>query len=241
MKKAVRKNKKPGGFDISGRKEVRPMPRGMMDINFKGFEEVQKKLKNIEKQSAIVTKRTISDIKKRAPGWVATSVTKTYNIKKAEILGSQKNKKPIGKVKVEGETIDELQLVFEGRLLTPVHFGMTPKKPPAGGKSYILKAQFFKGKQVVIGRYNKKKIPGGPYSERSHNILMPTGASSPEKVPYIPFQRMSKNRKDIKKFTTLSVPQMITNEEVSKDIRSTLNENIEKRLDHHMQSAMKRL
>ena len=51
---------------------------------------------------------------------------------------------------------------------------------------------------------------------------------------------MSKNRKDIKKFTTLSVPQMITNEEVSKDIRSTLNENIEKRLDHHMQSAMKK-
>ena len=97
MKKAVRK-KKTGGFYILGRKGVIPMPRGMMDINFKGFEEVQKKLKNIEKQSAIVTKRTISDIKKRAPGWVSTSVTKTYNIKKAEILGSQKNKKPAGQL-----------------------------------------------------------------------------------------------------------------------------------------------
>jgi hypothetical protein len=52
---------------------------------------------------------------------------------------------------------------------------------------------------------------------------------------------MSKNRKDIKKFTTLSVPQMITNEEVANDIRATLNENIEKRLDHHIQSAMDKL
>lgn len=217
------------------------MARGMMDIKLKGYEEVKKKIKNIEKQGAIVTKRTISDIRKRAPGWVATSITKTYNIKKSEISGSQKNKKPAGKVKVEGEKVDELQLVYEGRLLTPVHFGMTPKKPPAGGRSYTLKAKIFKNKQVVIGRYNKKKIPGGPYSERSHNILMPTGAKSPDKVSHIPFQRMSKNRKDIKKFTTLSIPQMITNEEVANDIRATLNENIEKRLDHHMQSAMKRL
>lgn len=212
-----------------------------MDINLKGYEEVKKKLEKIEKQGEIVTKRTLSDIKKRAPGWVAASVTKVYNIKKAEVLGTQKKGKPAGSIKVKGEKVDDMQLVFEGRLLTPVHFGMAPKRPPAGGKSYTLKAQIFKGKQVVIGRYNKKKIPGGPYSERSHNILMPTGAAAADKVSHIPFQRMSKNRLDIKKFTTLSIPQMITNEQVANDIRATLNENIEKRLDNHMKAAMEKL
>jgi hypothetical protein len=52
---------------------------------------------------------------------------------------------------------------------------------------------------------------------------------------------MSKRRNDIKKFTTLSIPQMITSEDVSKDIQETLNENVGKRLDHHLQSAQKRL
>lgn len=217
------------------------MAKGMLDINLKGYDKLQQKLKNIEKQGAIATKRTLSDIKKRAPGWVATSVTNTYNIKKSEVLGSQKKGKKVASIKVQGETVDEMQLVFEGRLLTPVHFNMTPKRPPAGGKSYTLKAKIFKDKQVVIGRYNKKKVRGGPYSERSHNILMPTGATSPDKVSHIPFQRMSKRRKDIKKLTTLSVPQMITNEQVSGEIRATLNENIEKRLENHLRTARNKL
>ena len=37
------------------------------------------------------------------------------------------------------DTIEELAITYKGRLLTPVHFGMTPKAPPRG-KSYTLKA-----------------------------------------------------------------------------------------------------
>lgn len=32
-----------------------------------------------------------------------------------------------GSIRITGETIEELTLVYKGRLLTPVHFGMTPK------------------------------------------------------------------------------------------------------------------
>ena len=217
------------------------MAKGMMEIKMIGAKQIQGKLNKINKEAEKVTKRTLSDIRKRAPGWVATSVTNVYNIKKADVRGSEtKGKKPAGSVKVTGKKIDEMQLVFEGRLLTPVHFGMTPKVPPKG-KNYTLRMQVKKGQRQVIGRYKAKRTAGGPYSEQSHNILLPTGANSPDKVSHIPFQRMSKRRNDIKKFTTLSIPQMITSEDVTKDIQETLNENVGKRLDHHLQSAQKRL
>lgn len=217
------------------------MAKGMMEIKMIGAKQIQGKLNKINKEAEKVTKRTLSDIRKRAPGWVATSVTNVYNIKKADVRGAEtKGKKPAGSVKVTGKKIDEMQLVFEGRLLTPVHFGMTPKVPPKG-KNYTLRMQVKKGQRQTIGRYKAKRTAGGPYSEQSHNILLPTGANSPDKVSHIPFQRMSKRRNDIKKFTTLSIPQMITSEDVSKDIQETLSENVGKRLDHHLQSAQKRL
>jgi hypothetical protein len=213
------------------------MAKGSMNIGIKGFGDLQKKIEDLKKKGGKALQRTVSDFKSRAPGWVSTAVTSIYNIKKAEVSGAKTDAKKAGTIKVKGEEIDNMQIVFQGRLLTPVHFGMTPKKPPKG-KSYTLKETVYKGKQKVIGRFNRKKIPGGPYSDRSHNILMPTGASSADKVPYIPFQRMSKNRKDIKKFTSTSIPQMITNEDVSKEIYTSINDNLSKRLEHNLQSQM---
>ena len=182
---------------------------------------------------------TVKDVKARAPGWIAQEVTAVYNIKKSEIVpsGNGRPKRMAGSIRITGETIEELAITYKGRLLTPVHFGMTPKAPPHG-KSYTLKVQVLKGQKKVIGRYKNTRTPGGPFSQRSHNILMGTGNGQEGGTNWIPFQRMSKTRTDIKKVTTISVPQMITSERTNEAIMLRLNTETAKRLDHHMKRAL---
>lgn len=195
-------------------------------------------LKDIYEGAEKAVQNTVSDTKSRGPGWVAQIVTEVYNIKKTEIVPSRtesgKNKKMAGTIRVEGETMENLSLVYTGRMLTPTHFGMTPKSPPKG-KKYTLKQQVLKGKTEVIGRYYNTRTPGGPFSERSHNILMGTGNTG---ANWIPFQRMSESRTDLKKFTTIAMPQMITSERVAPKLTEKLNEEIGKRLDHNMKRQL---
>ena len=64
---------------------------------------------------------------------------------------------------------------------------------------------------------------------------MGTGNARAEGTNYIPFQRQSPQRTDIKKMTTLSVPQMIRNEEqVQPAIQTALSDLLRSRLDYHM-------
>lgn len=211
-----------------------------MEIKIIDLADITKKLESINKASAAVSKRTVADVKKRAPSWVSECVTDIYNIKKADVNGTLKKGKPAGKIRVQGESIKTLQLVYTGRMLTPTHFGMTPKSPPIG-RSYRLTMQVKKGSKKIIGRYKTKRKVNGPNSERSHNILMSTRATRADKVKYIPFQRVSKRRLDIKKFTTVSVPQMITNDDVSAKISVKLQDGLNKRFDHHIKQARKNI
>ena len=104
--------------------------------------------------------------------------------------------------------------------------------------SYTLRMQVVKGQKKVIGRYLNTRTPGGPYSERSHNILMGTGNTKAGGVSAIPFQRMSRTRTDIKKFTTISVPSMITSERTNEKIMTRLQEETAKRLQHNLDRAL---
>lgn len=200
---------------------------------------MRKGLETLNTNGEKAIKATVKDVKSRAPSWVAQEVVSVYNIKKAEITPSKNGGKRAGTIKITGEKIEDLTLTYSGRLLTPVHFGMTPKSPP-GGKNYTIKAMILKGQKKTIGKYLTTRTRGGPYSVRSHNVLMSTGANSEGGTPYIPFQRMSKERNDIKKFTTVSVPQMITNANVSAAIIKKLNEETAKRLEHNVERFMKK-
>lgn len=206
----------------------------MAGITFqiKNLDNLRSELKKINTNSEKAISATAKDLKSRAPAWIAQEVVNVYNIKKSEITPSKDGKKKAGTIRITGETIEDLALVYKGRLLTPVHFGMTPKTPPAG-KKYTIKATILKGQKKNIGKYLTTRTRGGPYSERSHYILMSTGASKEGGTPYIPFQRMSKDRNDLKKFTTVSVPQMISNAQVSEAIIKRLNEEAAKRLQHN--------
>lgn len=215
--------------------------KGQWTVQLRNVRKLRKDLEDIKASNAKAVKATVSDMRARAPGAIASCVTAIYNIKKSEITPasgkSEKPKKMAGTIRVSGETIDEMTIIYTGRMLTPVHFGMTPKTPPKG-KKYTLKQQVIKGESKVIGRYLNTRTPGGPYAKRSHNILMGTGAKSADKVSAIPFQRMSENRTDLKKFTTISMPQMITSDRVAPAIKERLSTMLKERLDHHMKRQL---
>ena len=199
------------------------MPRNTITTQVENFQQLLADIKAIEDSGKKAISNTLKDVKARAPGWIAQEVTAVYNIKKSEITpsGSGKPKKMAGSIQITGETIEELAITYKGRLLTPVHFGMTPKAPPRG-KSYTLKASVLKGQKKVIGRYLNTRTPGGPFSQRSHNILMGTGNTKSDGTSWIPFQRMSPTRTNIEKFTTISVPQMVTSERTHEAIMTCL-------------------
>ena len=198
----------------------------------KAFDKVKKNIEDKQKNAEKALKSTMSDIRKRAPGWIAAEVTAVYGIKKADIT-TQK----AGKVKVTGEKVYDAQIIYSGRLLTPTHFGMTPKAP--GQNAYTLKASVLKGEKKVLGKV--KKLTKKQRAELAKNFTR-SGTQSSEKSPimlmrtggtYIPFQRKSHNRKDVEAIKTLSLPQMISSERTAPQISKSLNENVEKRLEHH--------
>ena len=67
---------------------------------------------------------------------------------------------------------------------------------------------------------------------------MGTGNTQADGVGYSPFQRPSRTRTDIQKFTTISVPQMITSDKTSEKIMTRLQEETAKRLQHNLDRAL---
>ena len=216
---------------------------------FKKTEGCIKELEKMKKAPKKVVEMTIKDFKKRAPGWVAQEVVNEYNIKKGEIkpVQSKTDKKPAGTIRGEGKTIASARLIYRGRVLTPVHFGMTPKVIK---QTYTLKAQFKKGDKITLGRVKKltkkqrKNIgrnftrQGTRSSQKSPIMLMNTGNKKVDGIQYIPMQRQSGKRDDIKAIKTLSLPQMVSNPKVEKGIQEQVNENVGKRFNHHLNRYM---
>lgn len=204
--------------------------------SIRNYGALQKRLDDMKKAPKAVLENTLKDARKRIPTWVSAEVAKQYGIKKAEVNSGA------GSVKVTGNSIDELKVTYSGRMLTPTHFGMTPKSP--GKNAYTLRAQIIKGQKATLGKVKKPtkaqrvelaknfSRSGSQHSSHSPIMLMPTGAT------YIPFQRKSQRRSDVLPIKTISVPQMVSSERAKPEITKAINEGLEKRLDHHMSRLM---
>lgn len=222
---------------------------GFKRKTFAKVDDVIAEIEQMKKAPEKVVKRTVADFKKRGPSWVAQEVVKTYNIKKSEIMPAKTESaaKAAGTVKVEGKTLAGVQLIYRGRVLTPTHFGMTPKAPK---QSYTLKVQVKKGEKKTLGQVKKltkkqrKNIgknltqQGTRNSPKSPIMLMGTGNTKVDGVNYIPFQRQSQNRKDIKAIKTVSLPQMVSNPKVDENIRQSVNEKLGKRFNHYCEQYL---
>jgi hypothetical protein len=209
----------------------------------KDYDAIKDQLEEMKKASRTVLERTVSDAKKRIPPWVAGEVSKQYGIKKAEIGSGS-----AGKIRIEGNSIETLKLIYTGRVLTPTHFGMTPKAP--GVNAYTLKAQIIRGQKATLGKVKKLskaqrvelaknfRREGAQSSSHSPIMLMGTGNTKAAGTNYIPFQRKSSIRSDVEAIKTISVPQMVSSERSAPGITKAINEGLQKRLDHHFGRVM---
>ena len=212
-------------------------------VDMKGGRELAKKLKKIEDNGETAIKRTVSDFSSRAPAWVSKGIREHYGVDTQAIKDAgPKKKSGGGSVDVAGKKIDGAALLYEGRTLTPIHFKMGPKSQPtarqnkyrmvpgqaiAGAgdvamikppKKYKVKATIIKGKRI--------SLPHGTF------IAEGNGGTS------LPFQRTGEGREPIEVVRTLSVPQMIDGR-ARETIEQAIGENLSKRLEHHMNRAMK--
>ncbi len=199
------------------------MATGAMNVVIENYRELMSDISNIEKQSKKAVQRTISDFKTRGPGWVSQEVAKEYNIKKKDINEAKKGVSKGGnKIKIAGTSVDELSILYQGRLLTPTHFGMKPTARPAKNRPYVVTAQI--------------KKTGGRKALGHSVFLAPSGSAGTKQIP---FQRRGDARLPIDVIKTVSVPQMVTNEKVAKQIHERISEELGKRLDHHLKNLVK--
>lgn len=203
-------------------------------VDMSDLAKVFKKIENCANTSPAVFERTLKDMYSRGPGAIVSSVTSIYGIKKTEVkwktYSENKrdfhykralNKGAAGNVKASGYTLATLEYKFKGRVLSPLHFGMTPKERPER-KKYKVKAKIKKGKQITFSRKN-----GGVFL-------------APFKSKEIPWFRESADPKDIHPIKTISLPQMVDDENVREIMGDKLSEMLEKRFNNHLNQHLKK-
>ena len=127
--------------------------------------------------------------------------------------------KKAGSINVRGQTLSNLMLYYEGRTLTPLHFGMEPKTLPKD-KNYRIT-------QKVKKRRTKLVKP-------DKDGYIPFLAVAPSNGRVLPFQRKQDSNKIEKVFKTISLPQMVDNKETRTTMNKNLGELLHSRFNHHL-------
>lgn len=108
------------------------------NVTVPNFAKMVSQLNALNKDVDKAIQRTINDCKSRAPAQVTKAVTAVYGIKSSDVTQAGKaakgGAKTVDSIKVSGVTLESVQLTYKGRVLTPSHFSMTPKKRPEGGQ-----------------------------------------------------------------------------------------------------------
>ena len=207
-----------------------------INIALKGVEKITKQLEKDAKRAEMVLTATSNDLRNRIPGMVADEVRKRYNVKKQEVMPAKKDKngnwkKTIGSVSAQGKQVTNVGIVYKGRLLTPIHFAMEPRRLPRSKKirqnkrwkkvrpSYEVTAAITTGGRKVLhsDAFLGRNKGGG----------------------YIPFRRTGKSAYPIESIKTTSLPQMIESPSVKENIDKKVRALIEGRLQHHITRLMK--
>ncbi len=207
---------------------------GGINCSIKNYGQVVKALGKIQQQAEKDLQGAIRDVRREATKKIADEVVQNYNVKKSEITAGK-----IVRSKVTAKA-GSIEIKYTGRLLTPTHFkGYSPKKPSAlTEKSVVIPGQgiSFKGKpgQFATVRIRKPykvkaEIKKGNKITFSQGTFVAPAAKGSQ--TYIPFQRSGESRKAVEALKTLSVPQMVTNDEVAKNILEHLSGSVSKGLD----------
>lgn len=195
---------------------------GTMQVVLTNYADLAHQIQSIRTGSEKAVKRTINDFKSRGPGWISQEIAAEYNIKKKDINEAKQGATKGGSsIKIAGTKVDDLAILYRGRLLTPTHFGMKPTARPTNG-AYVVSAQIKKAG-------GRKPLGNSVYLARAGG----------QGTTQIPFQRRGAARTPTDVIKTLSVPQMITNKDVSDNIRDRIGKELGKRLQHHLEQCCK--
>jgi len=169
-----------------------------------------------------VVKRTVGDMRSRAPGWVSKAVREDYTLSPKDIKGALHVDNG-GTMKIRGVPVDSLTLIYKGRALTYTHYKMrVGKRGP-----YPISVEVRKGKRKELK--GKSSYDGKPF----------VASSGREGTAKIPFQREGKSRLPIQALKTLSVPQTIeSNDGLKGSVKKVIEEGIEKRFEHYCEQYL---
>ena len=179
----------------------------------KRYKKLVNELNKINEVSVKAVKRTVSDVNSRAATQVKKAVMEVYGVKSSYMTEA-------GKEARSRATVQEGKILFpyQGRPLSPVAFQMRPtSREQSQGK--LITAAIMKGERKVLGS----------------NVFLGDNGKGTD----IPFQRAGEKRLPINSVKTLSIPQMITNEDVAPNIQERLNTLIAERLEHNLKQASK--
>jgi hypothetical protein len=181
------------------------------------FDELKRKLKRLGEEGRQAMKDTNSDMRRRAPSWIAAIVTERYGIKKKDVRDAAHINASGTKLQ---HSVIGYSVKYDGPLLTPTHFNMKPTARPAGNTKYTVSAEILKSHRKVLAR----------------NAFLARGRNSKgeQNEKQIPFQRAGDGRYPILGIKALAVAQMIDNEETRGKINNKIGEEFQKRLEHNI-------
>ena len=236
--------------------EVNDVAKEGMDIKIENLEEVLAGLDQTKEYVIKAVNSTCREFKSRAPGWISKAVRNEYTIKDAEIKDALVGAHNVGHVRIGGVKLDDIRLEYSGRRLTPLHFRMSPKEPKISKtkKRQLIPGQYTtagrevvwaektKAKPIMVEIHKGKKKELTPDSGWEGPFLRKVKFRDPDADGYVPFQRKPRQgggKDHLKSVRTVSIPQMITNETVAKEINKSISEGLAKRLDHHLERYSK--
>ena len=199
------------------------MAKGSITMRVENLQKLLDQVQEIDEKGRKAVKATVRDVKSQRPG-----LDRSGGDGRSTTSRSQRSRPPAARepsrrrwpaaYRSEARPSRRSTITYSGRLLTPVHFGMTPKTPPAG-KSYTLKMQVRQGPEESHRPLQEHAHARAAHTpQRSHNILMGTGNTKADGVGYIPIPANEHApAPTFKKFTTISVPQMITSDQDQRD------------------------
>lgn len=186
-------------------------------VSVKGITNAFKNLEKKQSDAAKTLNAVCGAMRRGLPGKIADNVVTQYNIKKSEVMPGKARRLKSGKLQrkagasfVKAKTIDSVEIVYYGRRLTPTHFDMKPNK---------LKYKGRKGKKKVVREPIMATIKSGQ-TKRIHKRAFLVNVGNGVAIPFKQINRKSRKIEPIK---TVSLPQMVQNEAVTKLNRTSMN------------------
>lgn len=210
-------------------------------LSFENKDDILHRLEAAEEAGPRAERMVCKEFGRAGQRWVRNEVMKVYNVKRSEITPAKgSSKADLGTITASGTTVESAQIIYKGRMLTPVHFDMHPNSWPRG-TAYDIYGTILKGGQKHLGAYRKTRTRGGHYSEKTGALFMGTSSA---RYGDVPFGRYSEKRSDIGGFGTVSLPEMVDSERhgvkpaIEKKRDKWVEEQMEKRIDHYIARAL---